>query len=143
MACAADHGDEECPGYPDDREGAEEEQPGTAPQVFFAHTAFLVMQTPEGETILIDDINLPVAVTRRPTRDEMYGMLSCGIKDITIAEAAAHTAGASAQATVAAIEAKQREALAAAQQAMAEHREQAQNDGIVQEINRRGGMRAP
>ena len=89
-----------------------------APQVIQARTAILIMQTPEGETVLLADINAPVVVDKVASRDEAYGMCATALKDMAVEETAVHTANT----TIAQIEAKQRQAMQHAQNEAIKHR---------------------
>jgi hypothetical protein len=97
-----------------------------APKVIPARTAIMIIVTPEGETVLANDINLPIQIERTATRDEAYGMLATAMKDMQVEEVAAHTAAS----TIAQVERKQQEALA-----------KMQNAQLHQHINQNGGIR--
>jgi hypothetical protein len=85
----------------------------TTPKVVEVLTAFLVIQTLAGETVLTDDINMLVTTARPPSRDETFGMLATATKDMQVEEIAVH----SAETTITRIAEKQREAITAAQNA--------------------------
>lgn len=98
----------------------------TAPQVIPARCAIMVLVTPDGETVLANDINLPVVPERIASRDEAYGMLATALKDMQVEEAAVHTT----RSVIANIEAKQQQAM-----------QKMQNDGITNHIQQAGGFR--
>lgn len=75
----------------------EEEGPKEPVQV---HTAFMLIQTLDGQTVLTPDIDTLVVPSRPVTRDEAYGMLATAIKDMEVQETSETTATRSAALTV-------------------------------------------
>jgi D-alanine-D-alanine ligase-like ATP-grasp enzyme len=96
------------------------------PSVIPVHTAFIVFQTVDGNTLITPDLNVPFVTTREPSRDEIYGMLATAQKDCVVTE----VAGLAAETTVAKVEQKQREAI-----------EAARNAALKQQLER-GGLRS-
>lgn len=67
--------------------GQEKEEP-TVLELVEAQTAFLIYTTPDGNTVLTPDINIPITVERAPTSHEVKGALHNVLDDFQMQESA-------------------------------------------------------
>lgn len=68
--------------------GQENKEEETVLELVEAETAFLIYTTPEGNTVLTPDINIPLTVERPPTSHEVKGALHNVLDDFQMQEAA-------------------------------------------------------
>lgn len=99
----------------------EQETETPAPKVVVCRTAFIVVWTEAGEVGITTELDTVLLAERPPTRDEIFaaGMIIAKDRAIeeTVAEATGPVAVATSDRTVALVEARQREAFAAQQNA--------------------------